>query len=112
MAEIPPTPRPGQPERLQEGAETVASYATQMQTIVKRVPVTGLNKGRIVTYLGAIAGLATALAPALGNLDFASTGGLVGGMLAIAFIVSKWLDGWQKYEHDVRDPTKFNEPAP
>jgi len=87
--------------------------ATQIETIVKQTPVpAGLNKGRIVAVLGAIAGLATALAPALANLDFASTGGLVGGMLAIAAIASKWLSGWQSYEKDVRDPTKFNEPAP
>jgi len=110
MTETPKQP-PG--EQLAHGAERVAAIAVEAQTIVKQAPVpAGLNKGRIVTILGAAAGLATALAPALANLDFASTGGLVGGMLAIAAIVSKWLSGWQSYEADVRDPTKYNEPAP
>lgn len=97
---------------LATGAEQVASIATQVETIVKQSPVKTLATGRIVAVLAAVAGLATALAPALANLDFASTGGLVGGMLALAAIVSRWLQGWQKYEADVRDPTKFNEPAP
>src|SRR5262245_31427595 len=100
-------------KRMATEAERVAVASAELQTIVKQTPIPGgLNKGKIVTVLGAVATLAAALAPALANLDFASTGGLVGGVLALAVVVSKWLDGWQKYEQDVRDPTKFNEPAP
>lgn len=112
MSETPLDPRPTTGRQLEEGAEYAASVATQVQTMVKQAPVGQLATGRIVTYLGAAAGLATALAPVLGNLDITSTVGLVGGMGAVAAVVVTWLRGWQKYEADVRDPTKFNEPTP
>lgn len=53
---------------------------------------------RIAVYLTALAGLLTALAPAVANLDFTSTVGAVGGFVGIAVVVQKWLEGWQKYE--------------
>jgi len=77
-----------------------------------QAPVKSLNTGRLATYLAAAGGLLTALTPVVANLDVTSTVGLVGGMGAIAAVVVKFLDGWQKYEQDVRDPTKLNEPAP
>ena len=80
--------------------------------LTPQAPVGKLNTGRIVTYLGGGAALCTALAPAVANLDLTSTAGLVGGMVALAGVIVKWLDGWQKYESDIRDPTKLNEPAP
>ncbi len=53
---------------------------------------------RVAVYLTAIAGLLTALAPAVANLDTQSTVGLVGGFAAVAGVVHKWLDGYAKYE--------------
>ncbi len=79
---------------------------------VRQAPVPKLNAGRIATYAASAGGLCTALAPVIAGLDITSTVGLVGGMGAIAAVVVKWLDGYQKYEQDVRDPTKYNEPAP
>ena len=80
--------------------------------LTPQAPVGKLNTGRIVTYLGAGAALLAALAPAVANLDLTSTAGLGAGVIALAGVVIKWLDGWQKYEQDVRDPAKLNEPAP
>ena len=79
---------------------------------VPQATVGKLTAGRIATYIAAAGGLCTALAPVVANLDITSTVGLVGGMGAIAAVVVKFLDGWQKYEGDVRDPSKYNEPAP
>lgn len=53
---------------------------------------------RIATYLVSIAALCAAVLPALANFDVTSTVGIVGGVGALALIVAKWLDGWQKYE--------------
>lgn len=71
-----------------------------------------LNGGRVATYIGGVAALLAALTPAIANLDVTSTVGVIGGAGALAAVVVKWLDGWQKYEQDVRDPAKLNEPAP
>lgn len=105
---------PGQ--KAAGGAQQISVVATELEAVVKSVPQSaipgGLNKGRLVAGLGALAGIAAALAPALANLDITSTVGVIGGVGALAAAVVKWLDGWQKYEADVRDPTKFNEPAP
>lgn len=79
---------------------------------VPQATVSSLNAGRIATYVGGIGALAAALTPALANLDLTSTAGLAAGVIALAGVVIKWLDGWQKYEQDVRDPSKYNEPAP
>ena len=79
---------------------------------VPQAAVGKLNAGRIATYIGGAGALAAALAPTVANLDLTSTAGLGAGVVALAAVVVKWLDGWQRYEQDVRDPTKYNEPAP
>lgn len=79
---------------------------------VPQAAVGRLNAGRIATYVGGAGALCAALAPAVANLDLTSTAGLGAGVIALAGVVIKWLDGWQKYEQDVRDPSKYNEPAP
>lgn len=53
---------------------------------------------RIALYLTSIAALLVALAPVVADLDWTSTAGLIGGLGAIALVVNKWLEGWQKYE--------------
>jgi len=70
------------------------------------------NTGRLVAGLTAVAGLCTALAPLVADLDTTSTIGLVGGLGAIAPVIYKWLDNWGRYEQDLRDPEKLNEPGP
>lgn len=85
---------------------------TPTKTDVPQAAVGKLNAGRIATYVGGVGALAAAVAPAVANLDLTSTAGLAAGVIALAAVVTKWLDGWQKYEQDVRDPDKFNEPAP
>jgi len=79
---------------------------------VPQAAVGRLNAGRVAAYVTAAGGLCTALAPVIAGLDITSTVGLVGGFGAVAAVVVKWLDGWTKYEQDVRDPAKYNEPAP
>jgi hypothetical protein len=56
---------------------------------------------RIAVYLTGAAGLCTALAPVIANLDLTSTIGLVGGLGAVALVVKQWLAGWAKYEERV-----------
>ena len=53
---------------------------------------------RIAVYFTALAALAAALTPVIANLDLTSTIGIVGGVGALAGVVSVWLNGWQKYE--------------
>jgi len=53
---------------------------------------------RIAVYLTAGAGLATAVAVPLAELDTSSVVGVVGGLAAIATVVHKFLEGWQRHE--------------
>lgn len=53
---------------------------------------------RIAIYLTTAAGIATAIAPAVADLDTTSTASLIAGFLGIAGIVHKFLEGWQRYE--------------
>ena len=53
---------------------------------------------RLAVYLTTGAGLATAVAVPLAELDTSSAVGVVGGLAAIAAVVHKWLEGWQRYE--------------
>lgn len=53
---------------------------------------------RIAIYLTTLAGLCTALAPAVADLDSSSTVGLITGFAGIAAIAFKFLEGWQRYE--------------
>lgn len=61
--------------------------------LVKNTP-----PNRRAVYLTAVAGLFTALAPAVANLDLTSTAGVIAGLVAITAVVSKWLTGWQNLE--------------
>lgn len=63
-----------------------------------------LAPNRIAVYLTALAALAGAIAPVLGDMDWTSTAGIIAALLALVTVVSKWLDGWQAYERDVRRP--------
>lgn len=56
---------------------------------------------RIAIYLTALAGLCTALAPVVANLDITSTVGIVGGFAGIAAVVREFLVGWRQYEERV-----------
>ena len=53
---------------------------------------------RIAVYLTVAAGLLGALAPVIADLDIESVAGIAAGLAAIAAVVYKWLEGWQKYE--------------
>jgi hypothetical protein len=57
-----------------------------------------MKPNRIAVYLTAIAGLLTALAPVVADLDWTSTAGVIAGFVGVAGVVAKWLDGWQKHE--------------
>lgn len=69
---------------------------------------------RVVAIATAILALILALVPVVGNFDWTSTAGVLAGIGAIAAIVVKWLDGWQK--HEARSVTDEEEllhvPAP
>lgn len=53
---------------------------------------------RVVGYLTAGAGAATAAVAVLQETDPSTTVGLVGGYLGAVIAAMKWLDGWQKHE--------------
>ena len=61
---------------------------------------------RIAVYLTALAGLLTAVAPAVANLNTTSTVGLATGFAGIVVIAFKWLTGWQA--HEARLPISAN----
>ena len=56
---------------------------------------------RIAVYFTALAALCAAIVPAIANLNTTSTIGIIGGVGALAAVVSTWLVGWQKYEERV-----------
>lgn len=56
---------------------------------------------RIAVYFTAVAALAAGLAPVVANLDLTSTVGVIGGLGALAAVVSVWLNGWAKYEERI-----------
>jgi hypothetical protein len=53
---------------------------------------------RIAIYLTATGALAAGLLPLAGNLDWESTAGILGAIIAITSVVSIWLYNWGKYE--------------
>jgi hypothetical protein len=53
---------------------------------------------RVVGYLTAGAGAATAAVAVLENTDGTTTAGLVAGYAGAVAAAIKWLDGWQKHE--------------
>jgi hypothetical protein len=61
-----------------------------------------MTPNRIAVILTALAALCAGLAPVVADLDWESTAGIIAGISSITAVVYKWLDGWQKYEHDVR----------
>jgi hypothetical protein len=56
---------------------------------------------RIAVYLASAAALLGGLAPAVADLDTASTVGVLGGVIAVVGVVRKWLEGWQSFEERV-----------
>jgi len=57
-----------------------------------------LSANRIAIYVTALAGLVTALLPVVTDLGLTEVAGILGGLLAVTAVVSKFLDGWQQYE--------------
>lgn len=53
---------------------------------------------RVATVIAVIAGIATAVAPVVANMDWSSTAGVIAGGVAVVAAIVKWLDGWQKFE--------------
>lgn len=53
---------------------------------------------RIATGLLVVCGLAAAVLPVAGNMDWTSTAGVVAGVGAIAAALVTWLKGWQQNE--------------
>jgi hypothetical protein len=57
-----------------------------------------LNTNRIVAVAAAVISLALAVLPVVANMDWTSTAGVIGGIIAVLGIAQKWLEGWQKHE--------------
>jgi hypothetical protein len=53
---------------------------------------------RIAVYFAGIAALLGAVIPVVGNFDWESTVGVLGGLAALATVVSVWLHNWGKWE--------------
>lgn len=56
------------------------------------------NLNRVVAVFSALLALALAILPVIGNFDWQSTAGILGGIIAILGITQTWLAGWQKHE--------------
>lgn len=56
---------------------------------------------RVAVYAAALVAVLGGLTPLIGNLDWTSTAGILGGLAALSAVVYKWLDGWSKYERGV-----------
>lgn len=53
---------------------------------------------RLAVYVTAFGALAAGLLPLIGNLDWESTAGILGAIIAITGVVAVWLYNWGKYE--------------
>lgn len=53
---------------------------------------------RIAVYFTIAAGLASAIAPALADMDTTSVAGVIAGVVAIVTATTTFLFGWQKHE--------------
>lgn len=62
-----------------------------------------ITPGRIATALAGLAGIATAVAPVVADMDWTSTAGVIAGGLAVVYAIGEWLKGWRSYEHDARE---------
>lgn len=61
-----------------------------------------LKPNRVAVYLTCLAGLCTAAAPSVANLDTTSTASLIAGFAGIVVTAVKWLHGWQAHEDRTR----------
>jgi hypothetical protein len=61
-----------------------------------------VSANRVVAVFSSLVSLGLAVLPVVGNFDWQSTGGVVAGIVAVLGVTNKWLDGWQKFEHDQR----------
>ncbi len=57
-----------------------------------------LAPNRVASYMAALAGLLTALAVPVANLDLQSTAGAVAGLIAILTAYQQWMKGWRSHE--------------
>lgn len=62
-----------------------------------------MTPNRVATILAVIAGILTAVTPVVANMDWSSTAGVIAGGTAAVLAILKWLDGWQKHEHNLAD---------
>jgi hypothetical protein len=62
-----------------------------------------ITPGRIATLLAIIAGVAGAAAPAIANMDWSSTAGVIAGTLAVVGAIVAWLKGWREHEARLED---------
>jgi hypothetical protein len=60
-----------------------------------------ITPNRVATALAVLAGIATAIAPVIADMDWTSTAGVIAGGLGAILAIGKWLDGWQKHEANV-----------
>lgn len=59
-----------------------------------------MTLARVEALVGFICALILAVLPVLGNMDFQSTAGIIGGLIAVVGIVTTRLQGWQKWENN------------
>jgi hypothetical protein len=62
-----------------------------------------ITPGRAATALAVLAGAAGAAAPAVANMDWSSTAGVIAGTLAIVGAITAWLKGWREHEARLAD---------
>ena len=61
-----------------------------------------MTPNRVATLIAIIAGVLTAVVPAVANMDWTSTAGVVGGGFAVVVAIVKWLQGWQNHEQHLQ----------
>ena len=73
-----------------------------MKNLLARIRA--IKPNRVAVYLTTAAGLATAVAPAVADLDTTSAGSLAVGFAGIVLVVDRFLKGWQAHEERQADP--------
>jgi cytochrome c oxidase assembly factor CtaG len=67
-----------------------------MKKIIEAVK--GLRPNRVAVYMTSAAGLLTAAAPIVADLDTSDVVGMASGLAAIVAVVDRFLRGWQRHE--------------
>ena len=61
-----------------------------------------MTPNRVATLMAIVASVLTAIVPAVANMDWTSTAGVLAGGFGVVVAIVKWLQGWQNHEQHLQ----------